>query len=486
MIFSSAVFLFVFLPLCLAGYYLIRPLRFKNLFLMIMSLLFYGFGEPRFVYLMILSVFINWCFGLAVDRFRASKRIARAFLAGMVCWNAGLFFVYKYLNFTIAALDRFFGLDAEPTSFALPIGISFFTFQAMSYVFDVYRGSAGAQKNPLNVLLYISLFPQLVAGPIVRYETIAGQLTDRKASWDDFSCGVRRFIIGLGKKLILANAVAVVADRAFGAQAADAPTVLTAWLGVVCYTLQIYFDFSGYSDMAIGLGRMFGFRFAENFNYPYISRTVTEFWRRWHISLSGWFRDYVYIPLGGSRVRAKLRLVFNLFVVWMLTGIWHGAGLTFVLWGFLYFVLLAFEKLCDIPVRIERVRGTRFAFAGVFYRIFTILCFMCAWVIFRAAGPSAALRYFEAMFGVLPGGLPLYDAQSLFYLQDNLIILAIAAFACTPVLQAVMARAAASASPLRAEKALCALSDIFLAAVFLVCVSYTVNGSYNPFIYFNF
>ncbi|MDR0875282.1 MAG: MBOAT family protein [Clostridiales Family XIII bacterium] len=483
MVFSSAVFLFVFFPLCLAGYYLIPKslIAVKNIFLLIMSLAFYGYGEPKFVYVMILSIFVNWGFGLCVDRFRG-KVSAKICLAGMVVWNVGIFFVYKYLDFAIINIDRFLGFDFELPGFVLPIGISFFTFQAMSYVIDVYRGTALVQKNPLNTALFISFFPQLMAGPIVRYNSIAEQLTGRSGGFDleSFSYGVKRFIIGLSKKLILANTVAVVADRAFGAPAADPPTLLTVWLGAVCYAFQIYFDFSGYSDMAIGLGRMFGFRFLENFNYPYISRTITEFWRRWHISLSSWFRDYVYIPLGGSRVPMG-RLIFNLFVTWMLTGVWHGAGWNYIAWGLMYFVLLAFEKLVRIPERTAKT-----PLLAIPYRIFTIVCFLFGWVIFRASGLAEALRYLKVMVGLSVDGqhFPAASELSLFYVKDNWMILIICVLACTPILTALTTRVHKGGA--RLVKTWDALGTVCLIALFVICVSYMVNGSYNPFIYFNF
>jgi alginate O-acetyltransferase complex protein AlgI len=483
MVFSSAVFLFAFFPICLAGYYLIPKslLGVKNIFLLIMSLAFYGFGEPKFVYIMILSIFVNWGFGLGVDHFRG-RAPAKACLVGMVVWNIGVFFVYKYLDFAVFNIDRFFGFDFAMPGYVLPIGISFFTFQAMSYVIDVYRGTATVQKNPLNTALFISFFPQLMAGPIIRYNMIAEQITGRAGRFDPdgFSYGVKRFIIGLSKKLILANTVAVVADRDFGATLADAPTMLTAWLGAICYTFQIYFDFSGYSDMAIGLGRMFGFRFDENFNYPYISKTITEFWRRWHISLSSWFRDYVYIPLGGSRVPMG-RLIFNLFITWMLTGVWHGAGWNYIAWGFLYFALLAFEKLARIPERAAKT-----PWLGIPYRIFTILCVICGWVIFRASGLAQALSYFKVMFGISVNGsgFPAANELALFYWKDNWSILILCVLACTPVLAALTARVRKGGA--YANKAWDALGTLCLIALFVICVSYIVNGSYNPFIYFNF
>jgi alginate O-acetyltransferase complex protein AlgI len=430
---------------------------------------------------MILSIFVNWACGLGVDYFRG-KAAAKVCLVGMLVWNVGIFFIYKYLDFAVLNIDRFFGFTFELPGFVLPIGISFFTFQAISYVVDVYRGTASVQKNPLNTALYISFFPQLMAGPIIRYKAIEEQLTGRAGNFDleNFSYGVKRFIIGLSKKLILANTVAVVADRAFGAPVADSPTMLTAWLGVLCYTFQIYFDFSGYSDMAIGLGRMFGFRFDENFNYPYISRTITEFWRRWHISLSSWFRDYVYIPLGGSRVSLG-RLIFNLFVTWMLTGVWHGAGWNFIAWGFWYFVLLTLEKLLRIPERTAKT-----PLLGIPYRIFTILCFVCGWVVFRAPGLAEALRYLKVMFGLSVDGrhFPAVSELALFYLKDNWLILIFCVLACTPILTALSARIR-DGNP-RGSRIWNGLGTAGLSALFLICISYVVNGSYNPFIYFNF
>ena len=339
MLFSTTIFLFVFLPLVLAVYYnpIIRSRQFRNVFLLLASIFFYAWGEPFYVLLMLLSIVVNWGLGLLVDRYRAQPG-ERAALVMTVVYNLGVLFLFKYLNFTVDNLNLLFRTDIRMPQIALPVGISFYTFQAMSYVLDVHRGKGEAQKNPLNVGLYIALFPQLIAGPIVRYETVAWQIGHRQETLHGFYEGILRFIVGLGKKILLANTLALGADACFGTIAERNLSFGAAWLGAVFYSLQILFDFSGYSDMAIGLGKMFGFEFLENFNYPYISRTVTEFWRRWHISLSSWFRDYVYIPLGGSRVSSRARHIFNLFVVWLLTGIWHGANWTFILWGLMYFV----------------------------------------------------------------------------------------------------------------------------------------------------
>jgi len=486
MVFSSAIFIFVFLPICLGGYYLIPKTKrgAKNVFLLIMSLCFYGYGEPFFVFIMIASIFINWAFGLAVDKYRG-RAAAKRFLVAMIGWNVGIFFIYKYLDFSIETVDRFLNLSIPQTGLHLPIGISFFTFQAISYVIDVYKGTAPVQRNPFNTALYISLFPALIAGPIIRYNSIADQITGREVRFnvDDFVYGVRRFLVGLGKKVILANMMAVAADRAFAAAtglSVETPSTLLCWIGMIFYTMQIYFDFSGYSDMAIGLGRMFGFRILENFNYPYTANTITDFWRRWHISLSSWFRDYIYIPLGGSRVETKSRLVFNLFVTWMLTGVWHGAGWSFIAWGLFYFVLLTVEKLCDIPKRVSRFPATAIA-----YRVFTLMCVMLGWVVFRATSLSGAVDYYRIMFGLSVGGerYPLYTDAAKFYLADSNIVLIICVIACTPIVKVIGAHLAKTE---RGSVVADAVSSAFLAILFLVCVSFAVNQSYNPFIYFNF
>ena len=374
MLFSSSVFLFLFLPLVLIIYYLAlrRWRQGQNVFLLLASLGFYAWGEPWFVLVMIASILANYGFGLWVDACKRAGRSCRAPIVAAVTANLGILFVFKYLTFTLGILNSL-GAHFVIPGIELPIGISFFTFQALSYVLDVHRGRGQVQKSPLKVGLYISFFPQLIAGPIVKYETVADQIDNRQESWDDFAAGCARFIAGLGKKVLIANQVAVVADRAFNLGNGELSASF-AWLGAICYTLQIYYDFSGYSDMAIGLGKMFGFHFLENFNYPYISKSITEFWRRWHISLSACFRDYVYFPLGGSRVSSKWKHIRNLFVVWLLTGVWHGANWTFIVWGLLYFVLLVLEKYGHLgrgwPVWLNW--------------LFTLLMVNFAWVIFRA------------------------------------------------------------------------------------------------------
>jgi len=470
MVFSSTIFLFAFLPFTIGGYYLINP-KFRNVFLTFASIFFYAWGEPKFVFLMLGSILVNYTFALIIDYYREKKVLAKVILAVMVLCNVSFFFIFKYLNFTIANLNSFFGFQIPQTHIALPIGISFFTFQIMSYVFDVYRKQGEVQKNPLNVALYVSLFPQLIAGPIVRYETVAKQINCRKESLEDFGAGVCRFIIGLAKKVIISNTVAVVADYAFQFTDFSKLSVSMAWLGIICYTLQIYFDFSGYSDMAIGLGLMFGFHFLENFNYPYISRSVTEFWRRWHISLGTWFRDYVYFPMGGSRVKSKLRLVFNLFVVWALTGIWHGASWNFLIWGLFYFVLLVIEKLSGFPEKHTK------AWVRNLYWFPTMLFVMLGWVLFRAPGLSHAIKYMASMFGLMNN--PVTGADARFYWQDNsffILIGGLFSFPVTTILKKHINENFFSKI----------IKPIFYGVLLFITIAYVVNSTYNPFIYFNF
>ena len=342
MLFSSPIFLFSFLPITLFVYYifLIKTKRVKNYFLLLMSLIFYAWGEPKFIVMLIASIVINWFFGILIDKNRENKKKSKLIIALMLLANLSILIVFKYLGFLVTNINVIFNQNLVVPNIALPIGISFFTFQAISYVIDVYRKNGTVQKNILNVGLYLAFFPQLIAGPIVRYETVAEQINYRKENFDDFSKGVYRFIFGLSKKVLISNQMAIIADVAFD----NSPSsVLFAWLGAIAYALQIYFDFSGYSDMAIGLGAMFCFKFDENFNYPYIAKSITDFWHRWHISLSTWFRDYVYIPLGGSRCK-RSKAFLNIFIVWLLTGIWHGASWNFILWGLYFFAFLIIEK----------------------------------------------------------------------------------------------------------------------------------------------
>ena len=473
MLFSSSIFLFLFLPLVLLGYYgVFRGHRQgQNVFLLAASLGFYAWGEPWFVLVMIASILFNYGFGLWVAARRRAGRSTRAPVAAALAVNLGLLFVFKYLSFTLVNLNRL-GLGLTVPGIELPIGISFFTFQALSYVLDVNRGRGEAQRSPLKVGLYISFFPQLIAGPIVKYETVAEQIDHRRESWDGFADGARRFVVGLGKKVLFSNQLALVADRAY-AQTPEGLSTALAWLGAVCYTLQIYYDFSGYSDMAIGLGRMFGFRFLENFNYPYISRSITEFWRRWHISLSTWFRDYVYFPLGGSRVDSRWKLLRNLFVVWLLTGVWHGANWTFVCWGLFYFLLLCLEKFCRLG------RGWP---AGLKW-LYTMLMVNFAWVLFRADSLGAAGRYLGAMLGLGRGGG--WNDAAAYCLGEYWPVLLAGILFAAPAADWLRARLYRG-GPGRLAPVWDAGYALLALAVFTVAASFIIKGTYNPFIYFNF
>lgn len=469
MLFSSSVFLFLFLPGVLIVYYLFlrRWRQAQNIFLLVASLVFYAWGEPWFVLVMMLSIVVNYGFGLWVARGQSTGTGTRVPVLMAILFNLSILFVFKYLTFTLGILNRLGGSFVIP-GIELPIGISFFTFQALSYVLDVQRGRGQVQRSPLKVGLYISFFPQLIAGPIVKYETVADQIDNRKETWADFSAGCSRFIVGLGKKVLLSNQLALVADRAFALESADKLTLSFAWLGALCYTFQIYYDFSGYSDMAIGLGKMFGFHFLENFNYPYISKSITEFWRRWHISLSTWFRDYVYFPLGGSRVSSKAKHIRNLFVVWLLTGIWHGANWTFIAWGLFYFVLLVLEKYGHLG------RG----WPVVCQWLFTFLMVNFAWVLFRADGLGQAAGYLAAMFGQ---GAGLWSAETGLFFRENWTVLLAGAIFAAPAAPALRDWAAK-----RSSIVLDVGYALMAACVFLVSASFIIKGTYNPFIYFNF
>ncbi len=457
MVFSSSIFLFAFLPLTLLVYYLLRPSRAaQNVFLLLASLFFYWWGEPRRLWLILVSILLNYLFGL----WAAGGASSRVPVALAVVSNLALLFVFKYLGFAARQLNLL-GLSVPVPDIALPIGVSFFTFQGMSYVFDVAAGRAPVQKNPLYVGLYIALFPQLVAGPIVQYQTVAEDILSRRECWDDFAWGVRRLIAGLAKKVLLANQLAVVADAAFGS---EAPTAALAWLGSICYTLQIYYDFSGYSDMAIGMGRMFGFHFLENFNHPYAADSVSEFWRRWHISMASWFQQYVYFPLGGSRV-GRGRLMVNLLAVWALTGLWHGANWTYLCWGLLNLALLLPEKLF----------GWGAGWPRWLRRIYTLFVINLTMIVFRADSLSHIGRYLAALCGA--NGL--YEPMAAFYLLENLVPIAAGVLLAGTLPQ----RAAAWAEQ---HTSLAVLGGVARLGLLVLCAACLVKGSYNPFIYFNF
>ncbi|MGN0558330.1 MAG: MBOAT family O-acyltransferase [Acutalibacteraceae bacterium] len=476
MLFTSTDFLYLFLPVTVLVYYVfLRKSRMlQNIFLLFASLFFYGWGEPKFVLVMLMSIVANYIFALLVDRFKKKekKALCRALIALTVVANLSILFIYKYLNFTAGIIESITGADFGIAKIALPIGISFFTFQAMSYVLDVYRDKGAVQKNIINVGLYISFFPQLIAGPIVRYETVAEEILHRKETLDDFLNGFARFIYGFAKKVLLSNNFAIVADMAFdSARDGNELSVAFAWLGAVAYTLQIFFDFGGYSDMAIGLGRMFGFHFLENFNYPYISRSITEFWRRWHMSLGTWFRDYVYFPLGGSRVN-KPRLILNLFTVWFLTGVWHGANWTFIVWGLMYFVLLVIEKLTGFYKKDKTV------LSKILLSIYTLFFVIMGWVVFRAESLPDAINYMQTMFGF--GASSFADPLFLQCLKQLSVWLVIGILLSTPIVPFLKKKLPQN------NLVLDILYCIFMVAVFIIATSSIVSSSYNPFIYFNF
>ena len=468
MVFSSLSFIFLFLPAVLLAYFVIprrfRPL--KNFVLLAFSLAFYLYGEPVGIFVMLASILMNFLLArLMADR---ETRARRLLLSLSVVLNVGLLCFYKYLGFAVENLNRFLRTPLPVPDIVMPIGISFFTFQGMSYVFDVYNRRCAPQRNVLNVATYIALFPQLVAGPIVRYETIADELSNRCETLDGFAGGCRRFIVGLGKKMLLGNTMGLIAAETFGAETASLSPA-AAWLGAAAYALHIYFDFSGYSDMAIGLGRLFGFRFPENFDHPYISRSITEFWRRWHISLSTWFRDYVYIPLGGNR-RGLPRQLLNLLIVWLLTGLWHGAAWNFVLWGLYYALLLILEKLF-----LGRWLDKLWRPLAHFYALLFILI---GWVIFNCGSLGQVGGYLTAMFGAR-GTLAEAGVSARFLLSQYKVDFILAVLFCLPIpngLRALYERRAWFA----------AACDVALLAVFALSVMSIVNSSFNPFIYFRF
>jgi len=447
---------------------------FRNCVLLIASIIFYSWGEPFFTIVMLGSVFIDWVIGLQIGK---SKKRKKAWMLLVVCIHVSLLFVFKYLTFTTSQLSLF--LPVKVVEIVLPIGISFFTFQMMSYIFDIYYGNVKPQKNILKLALYITMFPQLIAGPIVRYQTVADEIDDRSVKLHDLYLGISRFIVGLSKKVLLADLLAVVADNIFSASDTMGVATLSAWIGAIAFSFEIYFDFSGYSDMAIGLARCFGFHFKENFNYPYIATSVTEFWKRWHISLTDWFRDYVYIPLGGNRV-TKLRHVFNLSIVWLLTGIWHGANWTFIVWGIVY---LLFQLL-------EKYSGTLlFRIPAVIRWGGTMLIVCCNWVTFKADNLLSGMKYIGTMFG---NSDILIDATSKYYAHQCFRLFLICSLASLPwkrILNWVSNNFLSKISSnffKGKSTAIIVAKDTVLLIMFLLVIARIINGSYSPFIYFNF
>ena len=451
----------------------ILPRKGQNVWLFVTSLFFYAWGEPFFVLVMAGSIVINFFLALIIDENKDQIIARRLLLVIDVFMNLGILFVYKYMNFVTSILHQYDN-SIMVTEYVLPIGISFYTFQALSYVVDVYRGEK-AQTSLINVGLYIALFPQLIAGPIVRYGDIKEQLIERRATLDKFSEGIFRFLIGFNKKMLIANMVAIVADQAFVADSVR--TVFMAWIGALCYTLQIYFDFSGYSDMAIGLGKLMGFELPKNFDYPYASKTITEFWRRWHISLGQWFKDYLYFPLGGSRVASKTRLVFNLMFVWLMTGIWHGANKTFIMWGIMYGILISIEKIFAIPTRIEKNK-----FVKSVYQTFTLITVMIGWVIFRSEHLHAAYWYVLDMLGLRGGGI--VNKTDIFWVREYGIFIVFGLLFSFPIFKCAVKIIKDRNTIL--DNTVDAVIYFVNIILFVVGVSYLVISAHNPFIYFNF
>ena len=465
MLFSSIVFLFTFLPIVLILYYVL-PRQFKNPVLLLASLLFYAWGEPIYLFLMMFSILFNYISGLDIARNLGNKRAARKSLIFNVVVNLCVLGFFKYEGFVLNSLNAVLPVEIPFQEVALPVGISFYTFQILSYIIDVYWGNVPVQKNLMDFALYVTMFPQLIAGPIVKYAEIDEQLHVREENWGRFGEGVMYFIQKKKKKVLLANTVGMIYTNVSGMAPEDV-SVVTAWLGCLAYTFQIYFDFSGYSDMAVGLGKMFGFEFPWNFNYPYIAQSVTEFWRRWHISLSSWFREYVYIPLGGNRVPVP-KHIRNLLVVWLLTGLWHGAAWNFVAWGLYYGVILIFEKYFFHRV-LDKL-------PEVLRHIYSLVLVMVGWVLFFSPSFAGALEYLKLMFGA--GGHGFMDGEALYLLISNLGLWVIAIVSSTPLVYGVYERYVGRRKP---------VADVVIyAGMFLLCVAYLVTETYNPFLYFRF
>ncbi len=466
MLFSSITFLYYFLPLVLVVYFLV-PKQLKNVWLLLTSLFFYAWGEPKCIFLMIATVMLNYIFGILIEK-ATSKKLKKTYLTvSLILTLSGLLY-FKYANFFVENFALVTGMSVPALKIALPIGISFYTFQILSYTVDVYRGEVNSQKNPLTLGTYVALFPQLIAGPIVRYKDVERELKCRTHSFLKISLGIRRFVIGLGKKVIIANTLGELCE---GFYATNDVSVMFYWLFVISYMLQIYFDFSGYSDMAIGLGKIFGFNFLENFNYPFISKSISEFWRRWHMSLGTWFRDYVYFPLGGSRVN-KSRLILNLFIVWFLTGFWHGAEWNFVLWGLFFFVFLSIEKLFLSGIlKKSKPLG----------HIYTLILVTISFAIFSGNNLGEAISNVGGLFGA--GGIPFASFEWLYQLKNYGLVLIIAIIGATPLPKATI-------SYLKGKRTLGRIIDILeiptLILILVAVTAFLADGSFNPFLYFRF
>lgn len=477
MVFSGITFLYYFLPCVLLAYFLIGKIARKkgsssvpqNVVLLFASLFFYAWGEPVYVVLMLLTILTGYGAGILLEKTMVNPIgpvTPKVVLTGAVGLFTGVFVIFKYTDFMIANVNAATGADIPLRHIVLPIGISFYTFQMISYLVDVYRKEVPAQRSFISLALYISMFPQLIAGPIVRYADVAEQIRSRKSSWENVESGMTRFIIGLSKKVLLANELGRLCELY---KQTTEPSVLYAWLYAVAFCLHIYFDFSGYSDMAIGLGRIFGFKFPENFNYPYISSSITEFWRRWHMSLGSWFRDYLYIPLGGNRV-SRVKWYRNIFIVWLFTGFWHGASWNFVIWGLYFGVLLVIEKNWLLPVLKK---------AKVLSHIYVLLLLLISFVIFNAADPGMAWTDIGNLFGF--GNIPLYSTEAGYYLDSFLVLLLAAVIGCTPVIRKI-----GEWISKHFDKAAVVGKIILLLTLLTLSTAYLVDGSFNPFLYFRF
>ena len=463
MLFTSISFLYYFLPIVIILYFIV-PKKFKNFILFLSSIFFYFCGEPIYTFLMIGEIFIAYVGARYLEKHRK-----KSILVSLLAIHIGALGLFKYSDFTINNINQIFGSKIPLLKLALPIGISFYTFQIISYVVDVYRGKVKAQKSFLKLATYVSLFPQLIAGPIVRYETIEKELDSRTSNFENFAYGVRRFVIGLGKKVLIANMLGELCDVF---STTNEKSIIFYWIFAISYSLQIYFDFSAYSDMAIGLGRMFGFHFLENFNYPYISKSITEFWRRWHMSLSSWFRDYVYIPLGGNR-KGTIILVRNIFIVWALTGIWHGANWTFVIWGLMFGIMLIIEKLF-LTKHLEKM-------PSILQRIYVLFTVMISFIIFNANSIGEAWNNIIGLFGA--NGESLINASTVYYLKSYLVVLVIAIIGSTPLLKNIIEKLKTKTN---ANKIINLLEPIAMTSILIIVTAYLVDNSYNPFLYFRF
>ena len=464
MVFSSLTFMFAYLVVTLAVYFA-APLKWRNLVLLLVSLFFYGWGEPVYILIMFLSTFIDYSHGLLVDKYRHKDKVARWFVGQSVVFNLLLLGFFKYYDFIAVNLSLIPGIHIEPMGIPLPIGISFFTFQTMSYTIDVYRQDAPAQRNIINFGAFVTMFPQLIAGPIVKYKTVATELNHREHTSENFALGVSRFCVGFAKKVLLANSVGALWDASLAAQGDGTLTLVGGWLGLLAYTFQIYFDFSGYSDMAIGLGQAMGFHFDENFNYPYLANSVTDFWRRWHISMGSWFREYLYIPLGGNR-GGTAKALRNTFIVWLATGIWHGASWNFILWGLYFGVLLVLEKYV-----LRNVLAKTPAFIK---HLYTLILVMVGWGLFAIEDLSRCAAYLKVCFG----GGALWSAGNGYDLRSYAVTLIILAVSSTTLGKTVWNRLP--------EKVQQVATPVLMLASLVIGTAYLVSGSYNPFLYFRF